>query len=155
MRKLRIDQAIFVMAFERDVDYEDHFSLEAHLDLQTGEVEWLYEADDDATMDGLSAAENRAQREHIEVEPERFLLIPGLDHGDHHDILRAFLASDWTDNEALRETAREAYFGSIGGWKESINDRDVIEAYYRFRDQQMVELAEEFLLDHGVEADWM
>ena len=56
MRKLSIDQAIFVMAFERDVDYEDHFSLEAHLDLVIGEVEWPYEADDDATMDRLSSA---------------------------------------------------------------------------------------------------
>ena len=155
MRKLKIVQALFLMAFERDVDYEDHFPQSAYLDLVTGAVEWLYEEDDDAAMNGLSAAENWTQRERIEAEPNRFLLIPGLSHGEHHDILRAFLTSDWTDNEDLREVGREAYFGSIGGWKKAIKNENVIRAYHAFCDRKMVELAEEFLLDNGVRIDWM
>ncbi len=41
--------------------------------------------------------------------------------------------------------ARHAYFGSIGGWKKAIHDDSVIHAYYRFRDQRIVEMADEFL----------
>jgi len=44
---------------------------------------------------GLDPDENGEMRERIEAEPKRFLLIPGLDHGEHHDILKAFLRSDW------------------------------------------------------------
>ena len=155
MRQPNIDQLFFMMAFERDIDYEDHFSQSTYLDLVTGDIVWLYEEDDDAEMDGLSAAENRTQRERIEAEPNCFLLIPGQSHGEHHDVLRAFLASDWTDNEGLRGVAQEAYFGSIGGWKKAVQNEDVIRAYYRFRDQRMVELAKEFLLVNGVKVDWM
>ena len=155
MRKLKIDQGFFVMAFERDVDYEVYSPQSAYLDLVTADVEWHYEEDDDAAMAGLGAAENRTQRERIEAEPNRFLLIPGLSHGEHHDILRGFLTSGWTDDEDLRDVAREAYFGSIGGWKKAIEDEGVIRAYYAFRDRKMIELAQEFLLDNGVKVDWM
>jgi len=30
----------------------------------------------------------------------------------------------------------------------------VIHAYYRFRDQRIVEMADEFLSGHGVNVDW-
>ena len=29
-------------------------------------------------------------REKVDTSPERYLLIPGRDHGEHHDILREF-----------------------------------------------------------------
>ena len=153
MRKLKIYQSLFLMAFARDVDYEPYW-LRANLDLVTGDVEWLYEEDDDAAMDGLSAAENRTRKERIEAEPDRFLLVPGGTHGEQHDILQEFLASEWTDSESMRAVAREAYFGSIGGWKKAIQNEDIVQAFYDFRDEKVVELAEAFLLDNGVEVEW-
>ncbi len=154
MRKLIIDQGLFAMAFERDVDYDEQYSLNAYLDLETGDVEWLYDEDHDAEMYGLTAADNRMQWKRIEAEPNRFLLIPGLSHSEHHEILQKFLTSDWTDDEDLRQTAHAAYFGSIGGWKKTVNNEDVVRAYFESRDQQIIEFAERFLLENGIEPDW-
>lgn len=154
MRKLTIDQGLFIAAFERDVDYDEQNSLNAYLDLETGVVEWVYDEDHDAEMYGLNAEENRTQRECIEADPDRFLPIPGLSHGEHHEILQQFLASDWISDKDLRETARAAYFGSIGGWKKAINNEDVIRSYYKFRDKKTIELAAEFLLGNGIKVEW-
>ncbi len=154
MSSFKLDQAIFLMAFERDVDYQSGPFEEAYLDLVTGDLAWIYEEDDDAEFHGLCPDENRAMRERIEAEPKRFLLVPGLDHGEHHDILKAFLRSDWTDDEAKHRMARNAYAGSIGGWKKTVRDETVIHAYYRFRDLRIIEMADEFLSSHGVNVDW-
>ena len=78
MRKLKIDQGLFLAAFERDLDYDERISLNAYLDLETGDIEWVYDEDHDAEMDGLIHADNRTLRESIEAAPHRFLLIPGL-----------------------------------------------------------------------------
>jgi len=79
--------------------------------LTPDDLAWIYDEDDDAETYGLRPDENRQMRECIAVEPKRYLLIPGLSHGEHHDILRAFLQSDWTEDE----TRQNAYLGSIGG----------------------------------------
>jgi hypothetical protein len=154
MASFKLDQALFLMAFERDVDYQNDPPEEVYLDLVTGDLAWVYEEDDDAETYGLCPDENREMRERIEAEPKRFLLIPGLSHGEHHDILKAFLRSDWTEDEDQHEAARNAYFGSIGGWKKTIRDEAVMRAYYRFRDQRIVDMADAFLSGHGVNVDW-
>jgi hypothetical protein len=154
MGPFKLDQAMFLMAFERDVDYQNDPPEDVFLDLVASDMAWIYEEDDDAETYGLSPDENREMRERIEAEPKCFLLIPGLSHGEHHDILKAFLASDWTDDEDQHDLVRSAYFGSIGGWKKAIRDEKVIHAYYQFRDQRIVELADEFLSSHGVKVDW-
>jgi hypothetical protein len=59
----------------------------------------------------------------------------GLSHGEHHDILKSFLASSWTDDDRQRTDAKNAYTGSIGRWKKIITERDTMHAYYRFRDR--------------------
>ena len=56
-----------------------------YLDRRTGEVNWVYETDDGAYMEaGIPADENRQERERVVGNPDRYLKIPGLDHGDHH-----------------------------------------------------------------------
>jgi len=154
MSSFKLDQALFLMAFERDVDYQNDPPEEVYLDRVNGDLVWVYEEDDDAETYGLCPDENREMRERIEAAQERFLLIPGLSHGEHHDILKAFLRSDWTEDENLHDAARNAYFGSIGGWKKTIRDDAVILAYYRFRDQCIIDMAKAFLSDHGVNVDW-
>ncbi len=154
-RQLAIDKGLFLMAFGRDADYEAMGSDLSYLDRQTGEVMWIFEKDEDAEMlVGIPADDNRRDREQVEADPNRFLEIPGLDHGDHHDILKAFLRSDWSDDEKRRLNAEEAYFGSIGGWKKQVKDEDAIHAFYDFRDALVAKLAEKWLQDHGIVSVW-
>jgi hypothetical protein len=153
--KLAIDQSLFMMAFGRDVDYHDLAPQLIYLDRHTGDVMWLYESDEDAFLEvGLSAAENRGQRERIAAEPNRYLENPGLDHDDHHQILKRFLRSDWTDDANRSSKAFEAYSGSIGGWKKSVNDEGAIHAFYEYQETRITELAEEFLAENGIVPNW-
>ncbi|MBC6445475.1 MAG: hypothetical protein GDA50_08705 [Alphaproteobacteria bacterium GM202ARS2] len=48
MTSFKLDQAIFLMAFERDVDYQNDPPEEVYLDLVTGNLAWIYDEDDDA-----------------------------------------------------------------------------------------------------------
>lgn len=153
--RVAIDQDMFLMAFGRDVDYESMGSDLGFLDRRTGEVIWIFETDEEAEMEaGIPADDNRRDRERIEAEPDRFLEIPGLYHGDHHDILRAFLRSSWCDDERRLENAEEAYSGSIGRWKRHVRDEDAVHAYYDFRDARVKDLAEEWLRDTGIAPVW-
>ena len=154
LRKLPIDRGFFEMAFERDVDYAEYPD-HAILDRETGELIWFYEADEAAySAAGLDPEENRATREQVEAAPARYLEIPGLDHGEHHDILRAFLKSDWTGDEGLWRRTYDLYTGSIGRWKKALRDPRVLDAYDAFRNRRIAERAEDFLREHGIDPEW-
>ncbi len=57
---MTIDRTVFMMAFGRDVDYQDSVPQRTYLDRRTGDVLWLYECDDDAYWEvGIPAGENR------------------------------------------------------------------------------------------------
>ena len=114
---MKIDQTLFMVAFRRDVGFQDAFSQSTYLDRRTGDAVWTYNYDDDTPGEGIPAEDNREERERVAAEPVRYLKISGLDHGQHHEILRQFLQSDWTRDDARRRRAGEAYLGSIGAWK--------------------------------------
>ena len=155
MQSVEINQIMFIDAFERDVDFHVEYPQSYYLDLQTGEVIWVFEDDEDAEMAaGMEPNENAAVRARIDASPGKYLQIPGLDHGEHHDILREFLNSHWTDDEELKTRAQQAYSGSIGRWKQAIDRRDVEHAYYEFRDRKIMEMAEEFLHEHHIDPLW-
>ena len=150
-----IDKGIFTMAFGRDVDFHDTVPQLIYLDRKTGDVIWLYESDHDAEMEaGISADENRQEQEAVDAEPERYLEIPGLDHDDHHRILRRFLMSGWTRDKARRRRAEDAYRGSIGKWKRDVDDDEAIHTFYAFREAEIEAMAEEFLRENGIEPIW-
>jgi len=154
MRQVSIDELMFIEAFQRDEDFQE-YPLNTYLDLETGEVAWVFVEDEDAEMyAGIDSDENADLRNQIEAYPERYLEIPGRGHGEHHDILRDFLNSNWTDNEELRSRGRNAYFGSIGGWKEEVDNQDALHAYYDFRDQRIKDMAEEFLHENDIHPIW-
>jgi hypothetical protein len=126
-----------------------------YLDLESGEIIWVYEEDEDAYVEsGISKEENLEMRERIEAASDRYLEIPGLSHSDHHEILQEFLNSDWTDDEETWRKARDAYFGSIGGWKKSLKDERILYAFYDYRDRKTKKMADEFLREHGVDPEW-
>ena len=150
-----IDRELFLMAFGRDVDFHDTYPQVVYLDRKTGDVIWIYGSDHDAEMEvGIPAEENRREREAIETEPDRYLEIPGLDHDDHHRILRRFLLSDWTRDKERRQKAEDAYRGSIGKWKRDVGDEDAVDAFYAFRETEIVAMGEEFLRENGIEPIW-
>ena len=150
-----IDKSLFTMAFGRDVDFHDTVPQLIYLDRQTGGIAWIYETDNDAEMEvGIPAEENRQERLAVEAEPGRYLEIHGLDHDDHHRILRRFLWSDWTRDKERRQRAEDAYRGSIGKWKRDVGDEDAVDAFYAFREAEIVAMAEEFLRENGIEPIW-
>jgi hypothetical protein len=154
MRKISVDEFMFLEAFQRDEDFE-HYPQSTYLDLKIGEILWIFDDDHDAEMlAGIEPEENAALREKVETASEIYLEIRGRDHGEHHDILREFLNSNWTDDEELRAKVRDAYSSSIGGWKEEVDDQNVLNAYYDFRDRKIKELAEEFLHENDIQPIW-
>jgi hypothetical protein len=155
MRKVIVEELMFIDAFERDEVFSDPYSQSAYLDLETGKVIWVFEEDYDAEMyAGIDPEENAALRNQIDAHPERYLYIPGRGHGEHHDILRDFLDSHWTDDEELWTRARNAYSGSIGGWRKEVDNDNVVHAYYDFRDRRIKELAQEFFLENDIQPIW-
>ena len=145
LRGLRIDYRVFLQAFGRDVDFHDHYRLTTYLDLKSGKVLWVYENDDDAPSEGgFSVEGNITNRVSIDANPKNYLVIPGLTHVQHHEILREFLSSPWTDDSEKRRIAEWHYDGSIGRWVRSVDDEARDAFFYDFRESKFKEMAEEF-----------
>ena len=154
-RSVLIDEMMFIDAFGRDADFQDISPQFAYLALETGNVIWVFEEDEDAEFyAGIESDENRNVRERIAASPENYLEVPGRDHSEHHKILQEFLSSGWTKDKDLIHRAREAYSGSIGRWKDAMDDERAVHAYYDFREKKIRKLAEEYLREHHIEPNW-
>ena len=90
----------------------------------------------------------------VAAAPERYLEIPGLGHGEHHEILRQFLGSDWTDDETRLRRADAAYSVSIGRWKTDVGDEGAVDAFHEYQEAQIARMAEGFLRENGIAPDW-
>ena len=145
----------FIEAFGRDLFYQDLNVESSYLDTETGEIIWIYKDGEDAELPSeIPEEENTANQKRVKDNPERYLEVKGLDHGEHHGILFEFLDSEWTEDEELRRKANDAYSGSIGRWKEDVNDDDAVRSYCDYRDHIIESMAEEFLRKNGIEPVW-
>ncbi len=154
-RTVHVDKVLFLEAFGRDVPFHDAIPQSTYLDLEIGEVIWVCDNDDEAYMEaGIPSEENRWLRQFVASASHRYLEIPGLDHSEHHEILREFLASDSIEDPVLRAQAQEAYLDSIGGWKEAVTDQGIVRQFCQFRDDAVRARAEAFLQDHSVQVIW-
>lgn len=140
--------------FERDQDYEAYTD-RAYLAKTGGDVIWVYE---NPSIYGLDEEENDLNQAEIEENPDDYVEVPTLSHTDHHNILKDFLASDWTDNKQLKQVVEGFYYGpnSIGLWKkqlfESIDSAyEIWEAYLGFKDQCIDLMFKDFLNKYGYE----
>ena len=154
-RSISIDEMLFMDAFERDVDFQDLSPQCTYLDLETGDVIWVFEEDQDAEFyAGIKPGENRDVQERIAASPENYLEVPGRDHSEHHRFLQEFLGTEWTQDKDLIQRARQAYSGSIGRWRDTVESDRAVQAYYDFREKKLKQMAEEYLREHYIEPIW-
>lgn len=141
------------MAMEFDPDATLGEPQRPYLDIQTGRIIWVWELDEDyADTVNADPAENRRNRVMVEAQPDRFVEFPGSCPIDDNEMMRDFLCSHWTDDEALRQRASDAYHGSIRRWKNAIgHDPTIMHAWRQFESNAIHEQALAFLTEHGIE----
>lgn len=148
LNRLPIDWVPFLASFGRDVDFHDFFPQSTFPDRRTGDIQWVYQRDEDADGEGIPLADNRAMRERIKAELGHYIELPGLTHGEQHAILKKFLETE------CPEDSQGDYFGSIGGWIKSLDDESIKELYFDFRGRKIRQMGEAFLQIHGIEPLW-
>lgn len=110
-RSISIDETMFMHAFERDVDFQDLSPECTYLDLEKGDVIWVFEEDADAEFyGGIEPDENRDEQARIAASPENYLEVPGRDHSEYHRILQEFLSTEWTKDKDLTRHSRKKKF---------------------------------------------
>ena len=53
-----------------------------------------------------------------------------------------------------RPPLQNVYSGSIGRWKEGVDNPDAVHGYYDFRDLRIKEMAEDFLQENDIQPIW-
>ena len=153
--RLNIDTYPFMLAFERSDGYEIADSPRiTFLDRETGELVWAYKWNCERTVyEGARPEDSSGLREQIAARPERYLEIRGLTHDDHHEMLRTFLQTTWTDDDDLRDMAYVAYTGTIGEWRYRVGEE--IYALFEFYRMDVIQaLAERWLVKHRIRPNW-
>ena len=154
-RQVGID-SFFLAFFGRGAQFNDICPQAAYLDLETGNVLQVFADDGEGERNyGVAPGENRELRERVAGAEERYLEIPGLNRANHHEILTAFLESEWTEDEGTRLRVRNAFKDSIADWIGTVGcDTDAVRAYSGFRDARVEAQAREFLTSHRIEPIW-
>lgn len=150
-----IEQWRFLKTFGSDGDYDSYSQYEeVYLSVTSGE---LIDVAIDPTMIALNYGEEMAEemlfnQTVVEAKPDKFLLIPSMSHGQQHDVIQDFLASNWTPDTSRKDQASGAYYQrrSIGFWLREVNDSQAIDAYFRFKEVAILQRAEAFLRANGI-----
>ncbi len=135
------------ISFSRDLDFHDPYPINTYLDLNTGNILFVYKIDCDTSDLGISEEENKSLRQQISKTPDGFLKIPGMSHGQHHEILKCFIESRDKDEEV------GDYFGSIGGWKKTVRDETWF-SYQDFKEKKIGKSIEAFMTENTIEPEW-
>ena len=116
----------------------------AHFNVLDGAVLWV----DEELQTDAAAAE-------IVSNESRYIEIPRLHHGDHHDIFREWLGAEVS--EELRDLCNTA---SIGGFFQTLEDAVGAEsheykiAWHEFHDSALRERATTWLRERGWAVEW-
>lgn len=150
----RIDQSIFMMTFAADANYRaDLEGQETYLDKETGELEYAITDRFQVEMNmGSDASDGMLDSYFCNSHPETYLEISSMSHGQHHSVMQNFLMSSWVADQARVDLVSNVYYPrkSISYWLKNVGDQSAIDAYFVFREEENVRLAEEFLRDNGV-----
>ena len=148
MRQIPIERFQFLPRFSTDPAYSmTAHSEECFLDRESGELIWIIEIWDDDL--------NQESRAKLDADPNRYIEIGFSDHGTHHELLREFLASDWTEDDELRKKAADSYLSSIGEWVEAMEGTGAKYAFEAYKEERFEQWAEEFLAEHGIKPIWI
>ena len=128
MRKVIVNELMFIHAFERDEVFSDPCSQSAFLDLETGDVIWVFEEDDCAEM-------------YAGIDPEDNAAL-----GAKIAILNYFLTSHWLPLRHDVANAVQYVAGAVGEAMEGLP------AGYTAEDQHGFDLRFEARNDIGVHA---
>jgi hypothetical protein len=138
---------MFKEAISRDVDFHNIYPQDIYLDLETGDILYVYESDSDAYLVGFPKDENKKNRQEISRNPENFLKICGLSHGQQHEILKNFIRT------YAKSEKEGGYFRSIGGWKKTV-DEATWEEFEKYQENEYCKIIEKFMAEKGIEPDW-
>ena len=152
MKKLKIDQMLFLMAFGQDEDYQYDEEWTYYLNNQTGELLFIDKKQLD--NDTANGRQNRENKDIVNKNPGDFLEIPGKSHGECHEMLQDFIGSEWTRDESKLDRAAESYDNSIGRWMNRV-DEETKHAFDDYKCDSLTKEAEEFLKENGIEVGWI
>ena len=156
LRRVMVNYGQFMSSYCRDERLVEPWT--AFLNVKSGDIHWVYENDEDAAEimgsahDG--AQDNADLRAEILRSPDRFVEIPVIEHSERCGMLGEFLSSDWTDDGYAKQRAKEADQRSIRRWVSDVDDDETVDAFRTFQANAIQASAEDFLRDHGIEADW-
>jgi Uncharacterised protein family (UPF0158) len=129
-----------------------------YLNTVTGEVvsvtdEELRAAENDAPLDYFPAWQQDAIRlagEIVEVETDHFLPLPDKFEINEYRIMERFCLS--VDDEDMREDLCNAIRGrgAFRYFKDKIHEYGIVEAWYRYRDDALREIAVAWCEAHGI-----
>ncbi len=152
---IEIEQWRFMQVFGADGDYNPDIEGEAlYLSIKSGSL--TYVALDPKLLalryGEETVEENFTSLTFVEGNPDQFVEIPSMSHGQHHDVIQEFLASSWIPEASRRDRASDVYYPrkSIGCWLREVNDDEAIDAYFKFKDSAILQRAEAFLRANGV-----
>lgn len=149
-RRLRIDRRLVSAGFGRD-ERDRSEARGCYLNVRTGRLLWLPAApehDPGGSGHGQAAGFVRPP-----TVSEPYLEIPPLSRVEHEKLLRGFLSSQWTDDAELRFFTALAYDGSIEHWMKRVPEC-ALSAFERFKSSLLIEIAETFLEERGIRAEW-
>lgn len=155
LKELKIDGDMLQMAFEDPYTKDSCYGCIAYLDLESGDIMWLFNDDEDAVPWNADLVENAAKRVKVREFPGRYLNVFDEIAQDNRCFLEHFLNSDWTDDEELQQRVSHAYDGySIGRWVNAVNDEYVVHLYEDFRTNEIKKIAEKYLRKRNIKVIW-
>lgn len=160
-KKQPVDWETFNPAFSRDSIFSNP-DAKPYLSKKTSYTICVYNEDRAAEFYGFNPAENKFHREQIEKNPEQYLFIENMFHGDYHSMLLSFFDSTWTDDKKLKMLVKDCYLNSIDGWMKNIRNNNqididpelIIDFWYLFKNYELHIMMEKFLNDNGVNFEW-
>jgi len=142
MARIRIGQDDLITALEEH-SYECYYVL----DLTNGEVHWV-----PTELSGLDRDEELEAQ--MEAEPERFRKVQSLPSRVGFAIMEEF--ADSLPDSRMKDRLFHALHGRrpFRHFKDVLNDDEqVSDAFFRFRDQEMLIHAQEWLDEEGLDAE--
>jgi hypothetical protein len=150
----------FLQAFGSDSDYHPlAMSTDAYLDRKSGAIRYAVIGELDPSIRceyGEDYVDEILEDTHdVNANPDNFVRLPPMSHGEHHAIMQDFLESNWTVDAEQKTKVQDVYYPrkSIGYWIKNVSP-DIAEKFFRHKEAEIQRRAEQFLRDNDVDFEW-